>query len=1000
VSETATPVSRPKTVRVARWSAEHPWRAIALWLVFVAGCIALGQAAGLRTVTDLDTGVGQSGRAAQIMHDANVAEPATEDVLITSRTGPLDPAGARAAAAAVTTAMRSLTDVSAVAPPVLSKDGTALLVDVTMAGDAESAQDRVVTLLNTTASVQRDFPALRIEEVGGASIQRGVNDQVGSDLSAAAIYSLPVTLVILLIAFGAIIAAGVPVLLALSAVGSATGLAAIVSHILPDSGTTSSMILLMGMAVGVDYSLFYVKRAREERARGRTHLDSIELAAETSGHSILVSGVAVIVAMLGLFVARDAVFSSLAAGSIIVVAVAVLGSLTVLPAVLAKLGRHIDRPRVPVLWRVSAQRADREPRLWSAALRPSLRYPGRTLAVAVLVLLALAIPALTLRLHSDSPKSLPRVIPVIQSYDRLAVAFPGEQSTQQIVVKAPAEQAVEVSAALRALTERLQGSPLLQVEDGPVRTSADNSVHVLRVDTPFDAESKQARLALTQLRSDFVPDAVGAIPDGQWAVGGDTAQAVDYDRHLSSVMPWVIAFVVVMTMLMMGLVFRSLVLALVTAVVNLLSAGAAFGVLALVFQHTWAEGLLDFRSTGAVITWIPLFTFAVLFGLSMDYHVFMISRIREAAATGLSTRDAVRQGILRSAGTVTSAAIVMVSVFSIFASLHMVEMKELGLSLAAAVLIDAVLVRAVVLPSLLVVLGKRRWSPAAPTSAPGGSTAVGAVAGAAAGRQHRSLAPSGLRLRNPVSLLISRAPWASAAYLFSYLLLGGVWFAITLALVLTSSVLAVFWIGLPLLYVTFAVVQAMAVIERARVRMLGVEFRSCYRSGRGSSVGQTLRNRITDRARWRDVVVLVVLWPWLLVLDLLALVAWLIPVTLMSLPFWYHYVTQDFDDGTSARGIALGYFPNGPHGASHYGWFIGDAGSAVTAGLIGLAAFTLVGNYAVTGAARVHVRCIARWFDPRGVRVPASPVDLSPVRMTWATPDRVVAPVPVRSARP
>jgi hypothetical protein len=255
-------------------------------------------------------------------------------------------------------------------------------------------------------------------------------------------------------------------------------------------------------------------------------------------------------------------------------------------------------------------------------------------------------------------------------------------------------------------------------------------------------------------------------------------------------------------------------------------------------------------------------------------------------------------------------------------------------------------------------------------------------------------------LRNPVSLLVSRAPWASAAYLASYVLLGGVWFAITLALVVTSSVLAVFWIGLPLLYVTFAVVQAMAAIERARVRMLGVEFRSSYRSGRGSSVRQTLRNRITDRVRWRDGVVLVVLWPWLLVLDLLALVAWLIPVTLMSLPFWYHYVTQDFDDGTSARGIALGYFPNGPHGATHYGWFIGDAGSAVTAGLIGLAAFTLVGNYAVIGAARVHVRCIARWFDPRGVRVPASPVDLSAVRMTWATPDRVPAPIPLRSARP
>jgi hypothetical protein len=454
-------------------------------------------------------------------------------------------------------------------------------------------------------------------------------------------------------------------------------------------------------------------------------------------------------------------------------------------------------------------------------------------------------------------------------------------------------------------------------------------------------------------------------------------------------------------------VFRSLVLALVTALVNLLSAGAAFGVLALVFQHTWAEGLLDFRSTGAVITWIPLFTFAVLFGLSMDYHVFMLSRIREAAATGLSTRDAVRQGILRSAGTVTSAAIVMVSVFSIFASLHMVEMKELGLSLAVAVLIDAVLVRAVVLPSLLVVLGKRRWSPTPtpPSSLGGGSreaVASASVAGASAAvaSRHLDLAPSGLRFRNPLSLLVSRAPFVSAAYLLSYVLLGGVWFAITLALVLTSGVLAVFWIGLPLLYVTVAAVQAMAVIERARARMLGVEFRSSYRSGHGSGLRQTLRNRVTDRARWRDLVVLVALWPWLLVLDLLALVAWLIPATLMSLPFWYHFNRQSFDNGTSSRGVALGYFPDGPHGQTRYGWFIGDAGSAVTAALIGLAVFALVANYAVIGAARVHVRCIARWFDPRGVRVPAPPADLAAARMMWAAPHRVVESVPVRSARP
>jgi putative drug exporter of the RND superfamily len=392
----------------------------------------------------------------------------------------------------------------------------------------------------------------------------------------------------------------------------------------------------------------------------------------------------------------------------------VLGSLTVLPAVLAKLGRHIDRPRVPLLWRVSAARPDRESRVWSALLRPSLARPGRTLVVSVLVLLALAAPALGMRLHYDSAESLPRSIPAVQTFDRLSAAFPGQQSTQIVVVKAPAAEAQLVQSRLTGLQQQVDGNPLFADDPQPIRVSADRTVHELRLDVPFDSESKQARQGLTELRSQLVPAAVASVPGVDFAVGGDTAGNVDYDRHLSDAMPWVVAFVVGMTMLMMVIVFRSLVLALVTAFVNLLSAGAAFGILVLTFQNTWAEGLLGFHSTGAVVTWIPLFTFAVLFGLSMDYHVFVVSRIREAAAIGLPMRAAVRHGILRSAGTVTSAAIVMVSVFAIFASLHMVEMKEIGVGLAAAVLIDAVVVRAIVLPALLCLLGRATWWPARP----------------------------------------------------------------------------------------------------------------------------------------------------------------------------------------------------------------------------------------------------------------------------------------------
>lgn len=698
---------RPATVRIARWSATHPWRAIALWLVFVVACIAAGQAVQLDKATALDTSVGQSGRAAHLLHDTGLTDPARENVLIGSRSGRLDTAAGQQVAADLSRRMRQLAEVATVAAPSTAKDGS-LLLSVTMRGDPQTADDRVAPLLAATATVQQQHPELRVEQAGTASTDNAVNDQVASDLGTAADISLPVTVLILLLAFGAVIAAGVPVLLALSAVGAASGLSVLSSQFLPDSGSTSSMILMIGMAVGVDYSLFYVKRAREEHAAGRGRLDAIEIAAETSGHSVVVSGVAVIVSMMGLYLAKDVVFASLATGSIIVVAIAVLGSLTVLPALLVKIGNRIDRPRVPLLWRLSA--ADREPRLWPALLKPALQRPGRTLTVSVLVLVALALPAFGLTLHSDSQASLPRSMPMTQTLNRISAAFPEHSATDEIVVSAPAATAGAVTAQLTALHDRLAHNPLFATGAAPqLAGSADSTVHMLRISVPSDGESAAARTGLRQLRAELVPAAQAAVPGSHWYVGGEVAGNIDYDEHLSGRLPWVVGFVVLLTMLIMLYVFRSPLIALLTAGMNLLSAGAAFGVLVVVFQHTWAEGILDFTSTGSVINWVPLFTFTVLFGLSMDYHIFVMSRIREAVRAGLSTREAVRSGISGSAGTITSAALVMVSVFAIFASLHMVEMKQLGVGLAVAVLIDAVLVRTILLPSALVLLGERAW---------------------------------------------------------------------------------------------------------------------------------------------------------------------------------------------------------------------------------------------------------------------------------------------------
>jgi RND superfamily putative drug exporter len=705
VSQKSGTQSRPVTVRVARWSATHPWRAIALWLVFVAASVAVGSSMGLHKLSDIDQMSGQSKQAAQWLHDSGLEFPDTENVLVTARAGHLNSTDARQALAAAAARMRTLPEVAAVGFPVTSTDRSAMTVQLTLRDDASAKP-----LLDATGAVQRAFPALRVEEVGSVSMNDAINDQVGSDLSAAATYSIPVTLVILLIAFGAIVAAGVPVLLALSAVASATGLATIASRVLPSADTISSMILLVGMAVGVDYSLFYVKRARAERHRGRSRLDAVEIAAETAGHSVLVSGLAVMVSMFGLYFAGDSTFASLATGSIIVVAVAVLGSLTVLPALLVKLGRRIERPRVPVLWRLTDQ--DRPARLWPALLRPSLNHPARTLTVSVVLLGAVALPALGMKLASGSLDSLPSSIAETHTMTRLTEAFPSKATDQRIVVNAAAAQSAAVEQALRRVARGADSTGLFVRSAVPdLRASRDATVHVLTLNAPFDAEAAEARQGVRVLRSTLIPDALRGVDGARFAVSGDTASSMDTDTNMSDHLPWVIGFVVLLTMLIMGWVFRSAVIAVTTAAVNLLSAGAAFGVLVLTFQSSWAESLLGFRSTGHLINWIPLFTFAVLFGLSMDYHVFVISRIREAAQRGLSTRDAIREGITGSAGTVTSAALVMVSVFAIFASLHMIEMKEIGIGLAVAVLVDALVVRVIVLPSLMMLLGRRNWWP-------------------------------------------------------------------------------------------------------------------------------------------------------------------------------------------------------------------------------------------------------------------------------------------------
>jgi RND superfamily putative drug exporter len=693
------------TVRVARWSATHPWRAIAMWVVLVIACFALGSATGSKEAQG-NGDVGEVSRADKIVESGNFDDPDVESVLITSRSGELDKAQADQVAAVVTQRMRSLEQVEDVAEPMLAPTKDALIVRVTLKdGDDEN---RVQPLLDATAAVQQEHPNLRVEEVGGASIGKALNETLGKDFQRAEIFSLPVTLAILLIAFGALIAAAVPLVLALSAVVAAIGLSAAASQLVPAVDVVNSVILLIGMAVGVDYSLFYLRREREERARGRGHVDAVEIAAATSGHAVVVSGLAVIISMGGLFLARDTVFSSFAVGSILVVAVAVVGSLTVLPAILAKLGRWVDRPRIPLLWRLASRNG--EPRFWPFVLKPALKHPLATLLVAVAALLAVATPALGMTLKFPGTEDLPRDTAVMQAYDRLTAAFPSTGTNHQVAVRAPADQQAAVRAALADLVQRTETDALF-AQDGleQPRVSKDGTVTVLDVATPYDGGSPQARESLTKLRTELIPQTVGKVQGAEYAVGGFVAADVDYAKHTKAKLPLVIGFVLLLTMIVMIATFRSVVVALTAIGLNLLSAAAAYGVVTAVFEGTWAEGLLDFRSNGAVVSWLPLFLFVVLFGLSMDYHVFVVSRIREAVLRGVPNRQAVADGITGSAGVVTSAAAVMIGVFAVFATLSTLDMKQLGVGLAVAILIDATIIRAVVLPSVMILLGDANW---------------------------------------------------------------------------------------------------------------------------------------------------------------------------------------------------------------------------------------------------------------------------------------------------
>ena len=715
---------RGMSERMGGWSTLHAKLAMLLWIGFVVGSLVGGSLVTQNRLSESQSADGQTARAEGIIDSARFPQTAAESVLVESRSDTIADRDFRSVVAKVVSMLSADRYVADLRSPLrsshgrVSRDGHAALVEFNLRGNSSASEQRVVPLLAAVGRLQRANPPFTIGEFGDASSSYELDRTVGKDFKRAEFLTLPVTLIVLVIAFGALVAAGVPVLLAFSAVLATIGLSRLVSNVIPASDTTQSVILLIGMAVGVDYSLFYLKREREETAAaaaalpggaklGREHrLEALRVTAATSGRSVLVSGVTVMVAMAGMLLVGDYTFTSIGVGAILVVFATMIGSLTVLPALLSMLGEKVERGRIPMLGRIARRRRGRN--LWARLIARVNRRPLMALVVSTGVLVALAVPALGLRTELPGDNTLPRSIPAVATFDRIQAAFPGAPAPAVVVVKAASVRTSAIRAGIARLERAATATGLM---GGPfsVETNPRGTVALVNVPMQGDGENAASVAALRTLRDRVIPSTIGAVPGTEVAVTGETAGSADFNAEIARTLPMVFAFVLGLAFLLLLVTFRSLVIPATAILLNLLSVAAAYGILVLVFQHGIGGGLIGLTHTVAITSWLPLLLFVILFGLSMDYHVFIVSRIRELHDWGMSTTDAVSEGITSTSGTVTSAAAVMVGVFAIFASLSQVDLKQVGVGLGAAILLDATVVRGVLLPAAMRLLGEWNW---------------------------------------------------------------------------------------------------------------------------------------------------------------------------------------------------------------------------------------------------------------------------------------------------
>jgi putative drug exporter of the RND superfamily len=666
-------------------SAAHPRRTIGAWVVAAVVAIAaiVALLGGSLSTDNHPTDNRQSQRAAQLIDRSFPAGSSASDadvIIVRSERYTVEAPEFRALVA-------GLHGVSGVARrrSVTSADRHAELIPVST--DSDGIDDVVAAV--ERANARPDFAA---NVTGDETRQRDFDQLSQDDLRSGELqFGLPAATIILLLVFGAVVAGLVPLLLAMLSIVIALGMVAVLAHTFELSVFVVNMLTGMGLALGIDYALFVISRYREERSRGRLQFDAIEAASTTANRAVVFSGTAFVVAMLGMLIVPNSIMRSLAVGAILVGIVSVIAATTLLPALLGLVGDGVDRLRLPLVGRRSS---NPEGRFWSAIVGVVLRRPGLSLGLSAAVLFAAAIPIFGMHVGTSGVSALPERFESRQGYVALQQSFPGATAS-------PVE-IIDANPASRSSLERLRAELAAEPTFGPGRVMrSPGGVAILSVPVRGDPSGEPAIAAVRELRG-------GALPAGA-LVGGVTSENIDYIDSAIDPAFLVIGLVLGLTLVLLTAVFRSLVLAGLTVVLNLLSVGAAYGLIVLVFQHGVGAGFFGFQQSDTIEAWVPLFLFSVLFGLSMDYQVFLLSRIKERYDQVGDTRQAVTFGVASTARIITGAALIIIAVFTGFARGELIMFQQMGFGVAVALLIDATIVRSILLPSAMSVLGRWNW---------------------------------------------------------------------------------------------------------------------------------------------------------------------------------------------------------------------------------------------------------------------------------------------------